>query len=92
MVTRLFPNGWTVKDSPYVMFASALRRARQVRSDAAGVHERDLGAALVGRRRGGQLGVGDDVAERRLTRGVRGAGDRGGDLADDAVQRAARPA
>src|SRR5690606_28072730 len=52
---------------------------------APGVHEGDHGAAVLGCGGGGQLGVGDQVAQRGLGRPVGGAGDVRGDGADDAV-------
>ena len=53
-VTRLLPNGWTVKASPYVTSPTASPPAisvdEQIAANAARVHERDDGAAEVGRR------------------------------------------
>ncbi len=43
-------------------------------ADAARVHERDLGAAEVARRRREQLAVGDHLADRLLAGSVRAAG------------------
>ncbi len=68
--------------------AVALRAGRlegQVGADAAGVHQGELGAALVVRRGGLQLGVGDEVAERRLGGVGAAARDVGGDMADGAA-------
>ena len=58
---------------------------RGAAADAAGVHERDLGAAQVGRLRRHQLGVGDHVTRRDLAERVQRVEDVGGDLADDLV-------
>ena len=69
-----------------VAFARCAAGEGEVGADTAWVHEGHHGATFVHRRRRGELGIGDHVAERGFARAIAARGDVCGDAPDDAVR------